>query len=443
MSKIEIMPLKLPGWQNTYNSSTQQMRPPAPIIHKVEDLQLARPSVYHLSNGIPVYDINMGVLPVVKIEMVFFAGRPFEKKRLVGRTTASMLREGAKNYSSAEIANLFDFYGGSLSIPVNMDTSNVLVYSLTRHLDKLLPIVAEMLTQPSFPQNELDMYVARAKKRLQLDLSKNDVIAYRTFTEKIFGADHPYGYNSMPETYAAICREDLVEHFEENYTAGNCMIFVSGDTGDALRILLERHLGKMRSGPRRQASLPPVADKKEKIKISRPDTVQSAIRIGRRLFNRKHPDHNGMYVLNTILGGYFGSRLMENIREAKGYTYNIYSTHDAFLYDGYFSVATDVGKNFVDQTVEEIYFEMQRLQSELVGAHELEMVRNYLIGNFLTNLDGPFNIAEVVKTFILEGSSLQDFEQLIETVKHISAEEIRSLAVKYLNPADMVEVIVG
>ncbi len=419
------------------------MRPPAPAINKVENLRLRHPQQYHLSNGIPVYDINMGALPVVKIEIVFFAGRPFEKKHLAARTTASLLREGSEKYSSAEIANAFDFYGGSLSIPVNMDTSNVLVYSLTRHLDKLLPIVADILTRPSFPQKELDVYVARAKKRLQLDLSKNDVIAYRTITEKIFGEEHPYGYNSTPETYAALTREDLFAHFEENYTAGNCMVIVSGDTGELLRNKLEKYIGRIPRGPGSEAFLPSVKPSPQKLKIDRPDSVQTAIRIGRRLFNRKHPDFNGMYVLNTILGGYFGSRLMENIREQKGYTYNIYSTHDAFLFDGYFYVGTEAGKDFVEQTTREIYQEMKRLQTEPVGADELEMVRNYLLGNLLTNLDGPFNVAEVVKTFVQEGLSLDDFDNLIGTIKNIGEEEIRSLAAKYLGPAEMIEVVVG
>ena len=399
--------------------------------------------MYHLSNGIPVYDVNKGTLPVVKIEVVYFAGRPYEKKQLAARTTASLLREGSKNYSSAEIANAFDFYGGSLSIPVNMDTSNVLVYSLTRHLDKLLPIVADILTQPTFPQKELDVYVARAKKRLQLDLSKNDVIAYRIVTEKIFGEEHPYGYNSLPQTYEALKREDIVAHFEENYSAGNCMVFVSGNTGELLRSKLEQYLGQIPRGPKREAFIPSVKSKPVKLKIDRADTVQTAIRIGKRLFNRKHPDSNGMEVLNTILGGYFGSRLMENIREQKGYTYNIYSTLDAYLHDGYFYIGTEVGKDFVEQTIKEIYLEIERLQNELIGADELEMVRNYLLGNLLTHLDGPFNVAEVVKAYVQEGMSLDDFDQLIQTIQNIGAEELRQLAQKHLNLSEMIEVVVG
>lgn len=419
------------------------MRTPAPAINKTENLNLRHPQLYHLSNGIPVYDINMGTLPVVKIEIVFFAGRPFENKPLASRTTASLLKEGSQKYDSSEIANLFDYYGGSLSIPVSMDTSNVLVYSMTKHLDKLLPIVADILTNPTFPQKELDLYISRSKRRLQLDLSKNDVIAYRTITEKIFGEDHPYGYNSQPDTYARIKREDLLEHFENNFTAGNCMIFVSGDTGEVLRLKLEQYLGSIPRGPKRIVKLSTSKPEAQKIKINRPGTIQSAIRIGKLLFNKNHPDYNGMYVLNTILGGYFGSRLMENIREQKGYTYNIYSMHDAFLQDGYFYVGTDVGKEFVEDTVKEIYFEMKRLQTDLVDTEELEMVRNYLLGNLLTNLDGPFNVAEVVKTFLQEGMSLENFDKLVETINTINAEEIKRLAQTYLSPSEMVEVIVG
>ncbi|MBI5916319.1 MAG: insulinase family protein [Bacteroidetes bacterium] len=414
-----------------------------PKIQEVKNLVVPPPDVWHLSNGIPVYETNLGTQDILKLELVFFAGRPYERKKLASRTTAALMREGTRHHTAAEMAEVLDYYGGTLSMPISMDTANVLLYSLTKHFDKLLPLVAEMLSEPSFPQEELDSFVVRNKQRLQVDLTKNDFVAYRKFTEMLYGEDHPYGYNSYLETYSAITREDLLTHFQENYTSGNCMIFLSGKVSEAARKLLDEHLGKaIPKGERRQAVLLPVNSVPEKLESPLPGSVQLAVRIGCHLFNRQHPDYNGMYVLNTILGGYFSSRLMTNIREKKGYTYNIYSSHEAMLYGGYFYVGTEVSNEFVKRTVKEIYAEMKRLQKNLVGDDELEMVKNYLLGTLLTNLDGPFNISEVVKTFVTEGQPLIAFEELADVIKHITAKEIRNLARKYFQKEAMWEVIV-
>ena len=173
------------------------------------------------------------------------------------------------------------------------------------------------------------------------------------------------------------------------------------------------------------------------------DTVQTAIRLGRRLFARDHPDSNGLFVLNTILGGYFGSRLMTNIREEKGYTYNIYSSLDPMQYDGYFYVGTEVSNEFAKRALDEIYREMEILQKKPVGKAELGMVRNYLMGNFLTMLDGPFNLAEVIRNYLSEGLPLESFEEMVRTVRQIDAAQLMELANKYFNPSEMWEVIVG
>ncbi len=414
-----------------------------PDIQEVKNLVVPPPDLWYLSNGVPVYETSLGTQEIIKLELVFLAGRPFERKKLASRSTAALMREGSSRYSSADIAETLDYYGGSLATPISLDTSNVLLYSLKKHFEKLLPIVADMLSGPTFPQDELDSFIERNKRRLRIDLSKNDVVAYRQFTESLFTKDHPYGYNSYPETYAQLTREDLVTHFQENYTTGNCMIFLSGKTDASIRKMLDEQLGHaILPGEKRPANIPAVNDRPEKIKIAHPDTVQTAIRIGRNLFNRHHEDYNGMYVLNTILGGYFGSRLMANIREDKGYTYNIYSSHEAMLYGGYFYVGTEVGNEFVEPTIREIYHEMEVLQNDLVDEEELIMVKNYLLGTLLTNLDGPFNIAEVVKTFISEGVALSAFEELANAIKNITPEELRNLARKYFKKEEMWEVVV-
>ena len=392
----------------------------------------------------PLYDIRMGTQEVLKLEVVFQAGRPFEKKQLAARATSSLLREGTRSFSAARIAEQLDFYGCSLSLPFNLDTSNVIFYSLNKHFGRLMPILEEVLGAPSFPEAELNAFIKRNQRRLEVDLAKNDIVAYRKVTEFIFGPNHPYGYNSYPETYAALRRDDLLEHFSRLFNSSNCAAFISGKTSPEIIAIANESLSRaIPPGKAARAALQPGIASPEAVKIHRPDTVQAAIRIGRRLFNRRHEDYLGMYLLNTILGGYFGSRLMDNIREEKGYTYNIYSMLDSMQFDGYFYIGTEVGNEFVEDTLRQIYLEMERLQQEPPGAEELAMVRNYLMGNFLAMLDGPFNVSEVVRALVTEGLPFSFFEEMVEATRAAGADEIQKLAQRYLCREDMWEVVVG
>jgi len=419
-------------------------RTQSPPVKDILNIDLTKPETFTLDNGIPVKVINKGTQDILKLEVVFFAGRPFEHKRLVSRTTSALLKEGTESFNSAQIAEKVDFYGGTLSIPFSLDTSNIILYSLSRHFEKLLPLLAEVILAPSFPEDELNTFVQNSKHRLQIDLSKTDVVAYRKITEYIFGVDHPYGYNSYPETYETLSREDLIQHYRNNYHSKNCKIFISGKVTSEDLSNLNKYLGQeMRIAEKRSPIITDAYAAPQKIKISHPESVQTAIRIGCPLFNRNHPDYDDWFVLNTILGGYFGSRLMANIREEKGYTYNIFSTIDTMHYGGCFFIGTEVGNDLVDVTLNEIYREMLILKEELVSEDELSMVKNYLLGNMLTMLDGPFNTMDIVKTTELEQLPDNSFEKLIESIKSISPEKIQSLAKKYLDQEKMWEVVVG
>ena len=419
-------------------------RTQAPPVKEISNIELPTAETFTLDNGIPVFIINKGTQDILKLEVVFFAGRPFETKPLVARATSSLLKEGTKNFSSAQIAEKVDFYGGTLSLPFSLDTSNVILYCLSRHFEKLLSLLSEVVLAPQFPEEELNTFIQNNKHRVQIDLSKTDVVAYRKVTEFIFGENHPYGYNSFPETYEALQREDLLQHYHKNYTSKNCKIFISGKVTSSEIDLLNKYLGQgMNAGEKQSPIIKNVITPPQKIKISHPESVQTAIRIGCQLFNRSHPDYNDWFVLNTILGGYFGSRLMANIRENKGYTYNIFSTIDTMHFGGCFYIGTEVGNDLVDVTLQEIYRELKSLQDEPVKENELSMVKNYLLGNMLTMLDGPFNLMDIIKTSTLEQLPDNSFSSLIECIKNIDPDKIQSLAKKYLDEDKMWEVVVG
>jgi predicted Zn-dependent peptidase len=221
---------------------------------------------------------------------------------------------------------------------------------------------------------------------------------------------------------------------------------LSGKVGKAEIELLDRHLGRaIPPGRRHLPAFPepePPPGRVHHLPMAQP-TVQTALRIGRRMFARQHPDFAGMYVLNTVLGGYFGSRLMHNIREQKGYTYNIYSSLDTFLFDGYFYIGTEVGNAFLEPTVREVRAELDRLRRSPVPKGELEMVRSYLRGTFLTMLDGPFQVADLVRSLAVEGLPADFFGAFVERVHQVDSRELQRLANQYLRAEDLIELTVG
>ncbi len=415
-----------------------------PQISKITKVDFPHPALHTLSNGTPLWVLNAGVQDIIKLDIFFEAGRPYEQKKLVARATSKLLLEGSKDHSAREIAEILDFHGATLTSPVDLDTSSLILYCLGKHFSKMLDLVSQILTEPSFKKEELDLFKENTIQKLKYNNSKCDVRAYRQITESIFGPDHPYGYNSSEEMIRDVTRSDLVAHFDRMYIADNCKLMVSGNVTPEVIELIDKKLGNtLRNGEKARPKLVGVDNNPIRITDHVDGAVQTSIRIGKKMFNRGHEDYEGMYVLNTILGGYFGSRLMMNIRENKGYTYNIFSSLDTMLFDGYFYTGTEVDNEYLDKTLVEIYGEMERLKTKLVDKVELEMVKNYLMGNLLTMVDGPMNSSEVVKSFLINEIPFSSFNQLIYKIQTIEAEEIRILANKYLNRESMWEVISG
>jgi predicted Zn-dependent peptidase len=415
-----------------------------PLIQEIEEVKIPQPIIHQLKNGITVYDTRLGTEEVIKLEIIIHDSRPFEKKHLVSRIAGQLLKDGAGNKSGKDIAETLDYFGATLNVSTNLDYTSISLYTLKKYFDDLMPLVNLLLTEPTFPEKELDQNIKRNKHKLAFDLSKNDVVGYRLITEKIFGSEHFYGFNSTPEMYESISREDLKSHFESFYGSNHCQIFIAGKTDDQIIKVLDDTIGRS-LGKKPEFHLPKttLAPKSGFYKTSIEGSLQSAIRIGCRTFNRNHPDYNGLFVLNTILGGYFGSRLMTSIREDKGYTYNIYSMLDPMRFDGFFFIGTEVGNEFVEQAIKDIYIEMDKLCTEPLGAEEYLMMRRYLLGNMLTMLDGPFNVEDVIRNMLAEDTPLSHFDELVHTIKNITPQEIMELACKYFDRKKMWEVIVG
>jgi zinc protease len=436
------------GKVNSDNNFMQVLdRITIPEYKLIEQVNIIRATEKRLDNGIPVYSINAGTQELVKVELQFRAGIVQQSEALVASSTNAMLNEGTDRYSAAEIADLIDYYGAFLETDCGQDFASVNIYTLNKHIAHVLPVLENIVKNSVFPDNELGIYVQNKKQKFLVNNKKVDTIARKRFKSLIFGEKHHYGYNVKLEDYDSLSREHLIYFYNRFYRSGNCRIIVAGKVNDDVFSMLNRHFGGsdwndlLPVTPGDGSSIAPVQEKKHL--IYKEDAVQSAIRVGKLLFNKTHPDYKAMQVLNTALGGYFGSRLMMNIREDKGYTYGIGSGMVSLQHAGYFFISTEVGVDVCGKAIDEINNELERMIKEPLGEDEMLLVRNYLLGAFLRSVDGPFALAEKFKSIMEYGLGYDYFEQFLNTVKTITPEELQALAKKYLDPSSMQELVVG
>lgn len=417
---------------------------PQPAINPVGKVDFPPIKLFHLSNGMPVYLLEAGSLDITKIEIVFRGGRPYEHKRLSAITCMSQLREGFDGMSSSQIAERLDHCGATLSIPPSFDYIGIQLYALSKHVPELIPILNGIVQAPSFPEEELSIFKKRTAERLKVDLSQNDVIAYRKATEIFFGENHPYGYSSTIEDYNAITRANLIAHHHKTFTPENGMIFLAGRPTDVIFNALDSEIGSWKpenNKPAASMNLPPLPSQPFHLEEDM-GRAQSAIRLGRPLFSRRHEDYPTLYLLNTILGGYFGSRLMKNIREDKGLTYGIHSSLETLLFSGYFNISMETDRRNVGPALQEIEKELIALGKRLIPQEELDVVKNYLGGYILSLMDGPLQIINMVKSSVIEGHSTDYAANLLIQLQNTSSEALIEMARKYLNYQEMSRVII-
>jgi predicted Zn-dependent peptidase len=422
-------------------------RKEAPHIFDPVEFQLNLPPCerFVLDNGVEVYAVNAGEEEVMLAEWVFFAGNCYEHSNIVAATTNFLLKNGTKNKPAFAISEHFEFYGAYLNRHCYNETATLSLHCLTKHLPALLPVVAEILTDSIFPEDELVTYKQNQKQRLQVNLRKCDFVANRLIDEYLFGFDHPYGRYTSTLDYDKLQRDDLAAFYKQYYVNGKCILFVAGKLPVDIQQQLNNVFGKL---PFNQAPVPkphnqplPAKEKRYEI-INDAGGVQGAIRIARPFPNRHHPDFPKAGVLNNIFGGFFGSRLMSNIREEKGYTYGIHSYLQNHIQTSAWMVSTEAGRPVCRPTIDEVYKEMRLLCDETVDDEELDLVRNFMIGTILGDLDGPFQIIARWKNYVLNGLTEAYFYDSINVIKTISAEELQELAKKYLQPEEFYELVV-
>ncbi|MCU4176101.1 M16 family metallopeptidase [Carboxylicivirga sp. N1Y90] len=420
-------------------------RQSAPDFKTVDQFNLLPIDTFELDNGIKVHLLQAGSQEVAKIDFLFPAGSIQANKSLLSSVCNKAICEGSKKYTSSEISEKIDFYGAYIGQQAQFHHAIITLISLTHFLPETLEILEDIIKHPTFEQKEIDTILEKRKQEFLIEGDKVKTIATRAYTQNVFGKEHPYGNYLELSAFDDISREDLVDFHKKAYIPTGTHIIISGQPGDKIQQLLNKHFGQQWSdaSPLKDRKPEPQSEIKKNIFIEKADALQSALKIGRPLFNKLHPDFHGMQILNTILGGYFSSRLMTNIREEKGLTYGISSFIMTYKHSGFLVISTDVKAENRELAVKEVFNELKRLREELISEDELTLVRNFLSGDVIRNFDGPFATSDNYRGLLDLDISPEYFHDFFDKLMSINAKELQVLAKKYLQEEDFITVVAG
>lgn len=412
-----------------------------PPFARSNSFDLHKPETIILPNGIKTYFVAGGTQDVIKVEIVINAGRWIEKTWGAAYFTSQLLSKGTSTKSSFEIAETFEGYGSHLEVSPGLDFISIAVYSLTRNIEPTFRLLLELLTDAQLPQKELDQLKSIYLQNLKVNNEKTSFLASKLFRKNLFGEHHPYGKELDDADVNGISRASLVEHL--NTFSESMSVFVAGKiTADTKRILIDGLTSLSHKGVTRAqnlfANVTAVNQRQEK-----EGSIQSSIRLGKKSLLRSHSDYTDVLFLSHILGGYFGSRLMKNIREEKGLTYGIHASLHALKNDSYLVIGADVNKENVDLTIDEISKELRRLREEKIDKSELETARNHFIGGLQSELTTAFAHADKIKTIQLFGLSDRHYNSMIERIEKLTAEDLLRAGDTYFRESSFLQVAVG
>ena len=418
-----------------------------PKVRDIEHLAVQMPQRFIMPNGVPLNILNSGDNEVVRIDLLIEGGRWHQSQPLQALFTNRMLREGTLRYSTLEIAEKLDYYGAWLELSSASEYAYITLYSLNKYLPQTLDVLESIVKEPTFPEKELGVVAENNIQQFIVNSSKVDFLAHRALMKAVYGGQHPCGRLVQKEDYKRITPDVLRKFYDRYYHSRNCTIYVSGKVGDDCVRRIEDLFGREAFGKGFQkpekTDFVPVSSVDKRIFVEYAYVMQSAVRMGMLSLERCHPDYLKARVMVTLFGGYFGSRLMSNIREEKGYTYGISAGIAPYPGQGILVINTETANEFVEPLVREVYHEIDRLQNDPVPEDELFMVKNYMLGEMCRSYESAFSLADAWMFVQVSGFGDTHFEDVLNTIKNITPEEIRELAGRYLCKEKLKEVISG
>jgi zinc protease len=418
-------------------------RTQSPQYFPIESINFPKLESKSLSNGIPVHSYFDKNLSVFKLELVFNAGAKYANSYAVSYFLAKLLLGGTSSKNSSELVEAFDQYGGFIETSQNNDRLYITLHGLSIYFDKYLGLINEMITDSIIPEDEFEIQKQISLQSYEVNKEKTSFVASQLFKEQLFG-ETILGKSVTDISISQVSKPEIEAFYETHIKQNAFSIILTGNFSGHSLELLDQAFGKrsLKISEFNNSNLFDFPAKSEKV-IEIESALQSSIRIGKVMFSRSHPDFIPFLVLNTLFGGYFGSRLMNNIREDKGFTYGINSSLVSMFDTGYFVIGTDVKKENTQETIDEIFKEIRILQSELVSEEELDLVKNYMKGSLAGSLNTAFEITDKHKMLMFEGLDASYYDNFLVEISSVSAIKIQELALKYLDTSTLTKTIVG
>ena len=410
---------------------------------------LTKPSVLNyqkriLSNGVEIIYMNDPQQEVFKMDVVLPVGAYFQPRPIIASTMLHLLNEGTRSHSSEMIAEFFDYHGAYVDYNCGLHKSEISLISLNKYADKTIGMVAEMIADSTFPEHELEVYLRNKKQQYLVNLEKTSYLARMEFLRLFFGEQHPYANYFTREDFDQVTRPRLLDFYQKRVSALNCRIFLSGNVSTSVLQEVEKQFSILQSPvPDVEPAFDIQSQPTGQYRIRKPDAVQTSIRVGKKGVRLTEEDYTDFQLLNMVLGGYFGSRLMSNIREEKGFTYSISSFNVSMKNASYWNIATDVNADYAEATITEIRKEILRLQQEPIPAEELDLVKSYFHGELLRELDGVFAQSDALKHKLNYDTDNTFYLRMIDRMKKCTSEDLLQAARKHLNIEEMYFVEAG
>ncbi len=414
----------------------------APKITDASELKLATPEIHHLKSGQRLWVLRDPGLPLVKAQFLFHHGLVDQYMPMLNSSTWSNAFAGTKRHSTEDMALKLDTMGLMMEEESEVESSGFTVNIHNDFFGEFLDLCFEVFDSANFPESELQRYRERRRQSFLINSQKASIVASRSFSKAFYGGQHPLGIQVTPEHFDMLNQDRLKKHWEEELTRAPLDVLVSGNPKeedlDRISTWMEgRQVDFQRKPfPERNPEGSEITQDWEK-------AMQSALKIGLEMPGANHPDYVGLKFTVQVLGGYFGSRLMKELREEKGYTYGVHAGLVSNSKLGVMTIRTEVGKEFREESLGIIEKEIENLVAHPPLEDEILKVRRYMQGQILEAADGVMSQQELWKSAWQLGLPEGHFENFYSKLNSLDTHQVLALANKYLKGRDLTKIIIG
>ena len=412
----------------------------APASYPIDHFKLPSYEIAETGKG-PLYIIRDHQLPVIQIELLFESGKSYQTVPGTSYYAIKMLPEGSKKYHSDEISTAFESLGSFVEFGSGIDHTYVKVYSQSTHIQQTLETLSEVMLNPVFPKDQFATIKQIRAQQIRQQNSKNSQLATASFNQQLFGKTHPLGYLISPDEALNSDLSNVIEYYQLSLFASP-KAFITGDISDQVVQQIRHLIDELPTHTAAYHNHPP-ATQYETIRKNRENSEQVSYRIGMFTLDKKNPDFHYLNIANTLLGGYFGSRLMKTIREELGYTYGIYSTFVHTLHHSYWMISSELVKKHAEHGVEAIQQELKKLAIHSPENKELATLKNYLKGKMLSSVDSIFSQGNLIKGLKLFDLPDDYYDGYFNAIDNITPNTINQMVAEYLIKPNKTSLLLG